>query len=242
MDYEPLVTAVGVELDGFATAVAAGPTSDRVPTCDDWTVADLAVHVGEFCGFWSHVLCEAIGREKTPFPDPPSDTALADWIVEVGGALLALLDETPGDLEVWTWDDSDRSARFVARRSAHELALHRYDAQSARDACRPIAPVLAADGIDEVLRTLVNARKRSGSATGQTMHLHGTDVGLNVEHFVTLASDRVEVTDAHARADLALRGEASDLELLLYRRPPLGEVERMGDGSVLGAWYQEFVF
>jgi hypothetical protein len=34
----------------------------------------------------------------------------------------------------------------------------------------------------------------------------------------------------------------SDLELLLYRRPTLGEVERFGDAGVLDAWYREFSF
>ena len=46
--------------------------------------ADLAVHVGEFCGFWSHVLCEGTGRPKTPFPDPPD----GDDVGLVGGRPL----------------------------------------------------------------------------------------------------------------------------------------------------------
>ena len=49
-------------------------------------------------------------------------------------------------------------------------------------------------------------------------------------------------TSRHAKADLALRGAVSDLELVLYQRPTLGDVERLGDESVLAAWQRVFTF
>jgi hypothetical protein len=54
--------------------------------------------------------------------------------------------------------------------------------------------------------------------------------------------DGLDVRREHAKGDLALKGAVSDLELLLYDRPPLGEVERFGDESVLDAWYRVFKF
>jgi hypothetical protein len=145
---------------------------------------------------------------------------------------------------MWTWFEPDQSAGFIARRVANELAVHRYDAQSARGTCTPVDAALAVDGIEEVFDALVTRRKRTGRAAGQTLHLHGTDEGLDgaAEWLVTLHADRVEVDRAHAKGDLALRGPVSDLELLLYRRPPLGEVQRFGDDAVLDLWYGEFIF
>jgi hypothetical protein len=66
--------------------------------------------------------------------------------------------------------------------------------------------------------------------------------GEGAEWLVTLQPDRIDVTREHAKGDLALRGTASDLALLLFRRPALGEVTRFGDDAVLEAWYREFMF
>ena len=46
----------------------------------------------------------------------------------------------------------------------------------------------------------------------------------------------------HTKADLALRGTSSDLELMLYGRPPTGQVESFGDEAVLEAWTRAFQF
>jgi hypothetical protein len=240
--YSEYTDAVAREIEDLSAALAAGPLSDPVPTCSDWAVADLAVHVGEFCGFWSHVLCEGTGRPKTPFTDPPRGDALAGWAAELGVHLVAELEATPSETEVWTWLDADKSAGFVGRRCAHELAVHRYDAQSARGTCSPIAPRLAADGIAEILDALLSLRDRTGQGSGQSMHLHGTDAREEAEWVITFHADRVDARQGHAKADLALRGSVSDLELLLYGRPTLGEVEHLGDESVLELWYREFAF
>jgi uncharacterized protein (TIGR03083 family) len=236
------IDAAERQLDGLCAAVGAGSTAVPVPTCPDWTVADLATHVAQFCGFWAHVLCEGSGRPKPSFPDPPVGEAIAGWLAEVGPMLVAELRATPAETPVWTWYQPDQTAGFVARRAAHELTIHRYDAQSARGRCDPIDAVVAADGIDELVGTLVVARDRSGAASGQTLHVHGTDDGVAAEWLVVLGADTIEVRRQHGKGDLALRGAASDLELLLYGRPTLGAVERFGDASVLDAWYREFTF
>lgn len=238
MDYDEHVAAVERESDALATALGAGAADAAVPTCPDWTVDDLARHVGEFSGFWSHILCDGTGRPKTPFPDPPAE-GLADWCREALGHLATELRATPADTEIWTWSDTDSSARFAARRCAHELAVHRVDAELARGAHGPIDGALAIDGIEEIF-VMMGARERSGEAGGETLHLHGTD--RDAEWLITLDADGFDVRREHAKGDLALRGAVSDLELTLYQRPPLGELDRFGDESVLDAWYREFTF
>jgi uncharacterized protein (TIGR03083 family) len=246
VEHAERIEAVARELEALTAAVAAGPMSAQVPTCPEWTMADLATHVGQFCGFWTHILCEGGGRDKPPFPEPPESSELRDWLAAVGHHLLEQLRTTPAETRVWTWYPSDQSAGFVARRCAHELAVHRYDAQSARGTRSPIDRALAVDGIDEIFEALVTARARSGLAQGQTIHLHGTDDDVDnvrrAEWSVTLHPDRIEVAHTHAKGDLALRGATSDLELVLYGRPSLGPVERFGDEAVLDAWYREFSF
>jgi uncharacterized protein (TIGR03083 family) len=237
-----LVAAAERELDALSSAVAAGPIITPVPTCPEWTVADLASHVGQFCGFWAHVLCEGSGRPKPLVPDPPAGDAIEQWFAEVSSMLISALRDTPPGTAVWTWYPPDRTARFVARRAAHELAIHRYDVQSARGTCEPIEAALAADGIDELFGTLVVARNRSGEASGQTLHVHGTDAGVSAEWLITLKPDAIDLRREHGKGDLALRGAASDLELILYDRPALGPVERLGNPSVLDTWYREFTF
>jgi uncharacterized protein (TIGR03083 family) len=242
MEHTQRVDAVARELEAMHAAVAAGPISASVPTCPAWTVGDLVAHVGAFCGFWAHVLCEGTGRDKAPYADPPPPEELAGWFVEVGKRLVSELRATPPETPVWTWYDADKTAGFVGRRCACELAIHRYDAQAARSTCEPVDPPLAVDGLGELFDALVTARKRSGRARRETMHLHGTDDGVTAEWLVTLHPDRVEAEPTHAKGDLALRGAVSDLLLLLYQRPTIGPVQRLGDESVLDLWYQEFTF
>ena len=99
---------------------------------------------------------------------------------------------------------------------------------------------MAADGIDEIFYMVANAPDRRGRGDGETLHLHGTDRGD--EWLLTLDNDALQVERRHAKGDLALRGAVSDLELVLYQRPPLGDIERIGDESVLDAWHRFFTF
>jgi uncharacterized protein (TIGR03083 family) len=237
---------VGVEGQALVVALEDAAPDDLVPTCEGWKIADLAVHVGGFCGFWTHVLCEGTGRPKTPFPDPPEGDELAPWVAVLVGHLVDELDATPAGTAVWTWFEPDRTARFVSRRCAHELAVHRYDAQSSSRTCAPLASDLAEDGINEVLDVLVTSRDRSGRGTGRVMTLQSTDAGTG--WVVTLERDRIAVEHRPAgggppgHSDVVVSGTASDLELTLYHRPTLSPVDVHGDYTVLEEWYREFAF
>jgi uncharacterized protein (TIGR03083 family) len=244
VQHDERVAAVGRELAAVDAALGAGPMTSPVPTCPDWTVADLTRHLGQFCGFWAHVLCEGTGRDKQPFDPPADDAALPGWFAGVGGALREELGRTPPDIAVWTWHPTDKTPRFVARRCVNELAIHRYDVESARGTCRPIDRPLAVEGIDEIVEDLIAGCSPVPEARGETLHLHGTDPGQggDAEWLLTLHPDRVEVQRGHAKGTLALRGAVSDLELLLYGRPALGPVERFGDEAALDLWYRAFRF
>jgi len=254
MEYREHLAAVEREAAVLTTALGAGAADRPVPTCPGWTTWDLADHVGRFCTYWSDALAEPGSRPERRQEEPPGrpgdadgpagtgPAALADWFGQRAARLLDLLGSTDADAAVWTWHDTDHTAGFVARRCAHELAVHRYDAQCATTVAAPIDGALAVDGIDEVFAMLA-AWWRLGWAAkgaGESLHLHAS--APDAEWTVTLTDDGPAVERAHRKAGLALRGGASDLELLLYGRPPLGTVERLGDERALAAWYRVFRF
>ena len=252
MEYSELIEAAEGEADALMLAIESGELDDVVPTCTEWEIADLARHVGDFCGFWAHVLCEGTGRPKPELGEPPEDERLPEWTARCAGHLFTELRATPADCTVWTLFDADRHASFVARRGAHELAVHRTDAQWAHGAVDPIGAELAADGIDEVLDVLVHVGgggRGSGtgsSGTGRVMTLRSSDLGS--QWFITLDGDHVAVERRSEDdtplegSNLVVTGTASDLELTLYHRPTLSPVDVHGDYTVLEEWHRRFTF
>ncbi len=246
MDHASRVRAVGSECESFLVALGEGTMDALVATCEGWKVADLAAHVGEFCGFWTHVLCEGTGRPKTPFTEPPAGDELVPWMAELAGYLVDELEATPASTEVWTWFPSDHTAGFVARRCAHELAVHRTDMQAARGIHTPIAADLAVDGVDEVFDVLLSVREHKGAGTGRTLALVSTDTPNAWR--ITLGGERIGIersADDHpelATSNLVVTATASDLELTVYHRPTLSPVDMEGDYTALDEWHRDFTF
>ena len=246
MSYEELVAAVEREAAAITETLGSGPDDAPVPTCPDWDVHALARHVGEFTVFWAHVVSEATGRPKIPYDaTPPRDPAsLPDWYSPLADDLVAGLAATSADHPAWTWVPSQQRIGFIARRCANELAVHRYDAEAARGRPHPIEPSLAAECVLEIPLLLEGWAQQTDfthEGSGRSLHLCPTDSAN--ELLLTLAADDLEIDRRHSdEADLTLRGTTSDLALVLFDRPPLGAVERVGDDSVLGAWYREFHF
>lgn len=241
MEHAARVDAAAVEIDAFVGALAAGPLDAPVPTCPDFTVDDLAQHVGAFCGFWTHILCEGTRRPKPPF-DELGTEGRVEWFRSIGSHLVAELRATPPDTAVWTWFPADQSAGFVTRRVANELAIHRVDAQAARGKPGPVGAELAVDGIDEIFVLLTHIEHGDPRPDRvHTLHLHGTDVEQS-EWLITFGPDGIEVAHEHAKGDLALKASVSDLEMLLYQRPTAGDIQRFGDDAVLTEFHRVFTF
>jgi uncharacterized protein (TIGR03083 family) len=245
VEHATRLAAIERETQAFVDAVAAGPLDVQVPTCPDFTVDVLAAHVGRFCSWWTHVLCEGTGRPKPPYSEELGDTSRVDWLRAIREHLLAELAVTPPETVTWSWYPANQSAAFVARRVSHELAIHRVDAQLARGPADPVEPELAADGIEEIFVLFYAVdRVRGGDAPrphGETLHIHGNDY-VPAEWLLTFTDDGVDVRHEHAKGDLALRGAVSDLEMVLYQRPTVGRVERFGDERVLETFHRHFTF
>jgi uncharacterized protein (TIGR03083 family) len=243
VDYDEHISAVERELEALVDALAPERMTSPVPSCPEWTVADLAQHVGEFCGFWSHVICEATGRSKPEIAEMPAASGIADWVMQAGNILVTELRATDSNQPMWSWVRGEGHAAFAARRAANELAIHRYDAQLASGTNLAIDGSLAVDGIDEIF---VMARAWSaeddqfGTGTGQSLLLEAID--QNAVWRIELTPTGTQVLRSKVTADLTLHAGASDLELLLYSRPTIGPIDQVGDESVLMAWHSAYQF
>jgi hypothetical protein len=122
---------------------------------------------------------------------------------------------------------------------AHETAVHRWDAQLANGAAEPIEAELARDGIDEALDVYQPrwCRPKSTIAgNGESYHFHRTDG--EGEWLVEFEGEGMRVSRKHARADVAVRGTASDLVLFLWQRIPGRRLEVLGDAALLDRYFE----
>jgi uncharacterized protein (TIGR03083 family) len=224
-----------------------------VPTCPDWTLRHLATHVGR-AHRWAGEITRTRSAEFIPFrqvPDGriPDDTAQqAPWLRAGAARLIDAVRAAGGD-QVWAFN-AQRPASFWGRRMAHETAVHRADAELTVGRDPQIAADVAADGIDEWLGFLSGVASVEQTAEdprlgalpdGATLHVHATDDGLpdgTGEWLVRRDGDQVTVEYGHAKGDVALRGPAGRLWLVLVRRLPMDDpqVQVLGETAVLAGW------
>ena len=223
----------------------------RVPTCPDWTLRELAIHVGR-AHRWATAIVGTRSAEFIPFrsvPDgkfPDGAAERAAWLTDGAARLIGTVQAAGGDL-VWAFDEM-RPASFWARRMAHETAVHRADAQIAVGREPDLAPVLAADAIDEWLSGTDSATDPRADALppGRVLHIHATDAALAGSGEWTLRSEAagISLEHGHGRGDVAVRGPAARLLLVLVRRLPPDDpaVEIIGDGALFSRWLEHTPF
>ncbi len=212
-----------------------------VPTCPDWTLRQLATHVGR-AHRWAGEIVATRSAEPIPFRAVP-DGRLPDdpgrhvgWLRDGAERLIAAVRDAGTD-PVWVFGGL-RPASSWARRMAHETAVHRADAEITGGRAPVIDAKIAADGIDEWLGF---ADRLDGAlADGELLHIHATDEGLGEagEWLVRRTGDRIAVTRGHSKGDAAIRGLASALLLVLVRRLPPDDarVQIIGDRAVVERW------
>ncbi|MFT4127839.1 MAG: maleylpyruvate isomerase family mycothiol-dependent enzyme [Gordonia sp. (in: high G+C Gram-positive bacteria)] len=217
-------------------AFASIPTSglaQPVPTCPGWDVADLVAHLG---GIHRWVIGKVTGVTG---PRRPEDTGpgLLDWYAASLQAMLEVLESRDPDAPAATFV-GQKTVAFWLRRQAHEIAVHRYDADTALrpGAERPIAAGLAADGVDEWLGLFAPRFLELGDGVpeplvGATLQLSGTDVPHAHWH-ITVTPDALVWERIRADAAVEVTGGASDLELALWHRRPLAELPTVGDAAL----------
>src|ERR1700761_5538801 len=131
--------------------VVQGHYSLPVPTCPDWTVADLVRHLGQV---YLHKV-ELMRTGKQPESWPPAEFADTDPVQLLDRGYNALTREfsarQPADATM-TWYGPEQTVGFWIRRMAQETLIHRIDAELACGMLvSPVPEDLSIDGIDELL-------------------------------------------------------------------------------------------
>jgi uncharacterized protein (TIGR03083 family) len=241
-----LLAEVGGSAGTLAEIAATADPTIQVPTCPDWTLRQLITHVGR-AHRWAAAIVATRAAEPIPFrevPDgrlPDDPAARPAWLRD-GAARLAEAVST-GASPVWT-HLGPGPASYWARRMAHETAVHRADGQIAVGIRPVIDPVIAADGIAEWLGFLPTVRaweqpeRPSPVPDGKVVHFHVTDEGVDGEWLILGGRGGVAVETGHGKGDMALRGPASDVLLVLLRRLPPDDpaVQVLGDRALLDNW------
>lgn len=232
MDTETFLQHIENDSRALIEAVAAAPGA-HVKACPGWTNRDLAKHMGMVCAFMTAQLRAANPQTRAPSEAPaaPDEGDITGWLQERCQEVLATLRATAPEAPAWTWVPN-KTAAFFFRRLAHEIAVHRWDAQQAAGTLTPIDSDLAADGVHEVIEVIMRYRPRGPYPSG-SLHLHRTD---GAGEWLLVARDgTLTVTHEHAKGDAAARGPAQALLLYLWGRGREG-LECHGDAALIDAW------
>lgn len=239
MDYGLYVSTIRENTDRFADAAEEAGLDAGVPSCPAWTVAELTQHVGSVQRTWTrHVR----SRSAEP-PDfsaaheaAPNGDERFEWVRQGGHELADALAATPETTPMWVFAGPG-TVRFWARRQAHEITVHRCDAELAAGRLGSIDADLAADGVNEYFELVgLMPGAQAAKGAGETIHFHCTD--REVEWLAVLTEDGIVLRREHAKGDVALRGPANAVLLAIWNRigPDNPELEVFGDADLLDRW------
>jgi uncharacterized protein (TIGR03083 family) len=243
--------AIGWESLRFNECLTRVSPTAPVPSCPDWTAADLLWHLAEVQMFWGAIVRDRLDNpeaaEAAKPPRPATYKALQALARRATAELLDTLASTPAPTRLWTWA-TDHTAGFVLRRQSHEALIHRLDAELTLGEVTSIDPALAADGVDEALRVMYGTAPDWGSLTpdGPPGRLLATDVGMAWQvgfgRFSGTSPDTGNVYDedmltmpsaTDIPAEFTLAGTAADLDRWLWGRSDLSALQTSGDAVAL---------
>jgi uncharacterized protein (TIGR03083 family) len=231
---------LAADTERFAVLLETASTDVPVAACPGWDVLRLAEHVGqihrwaEFCAANARPPSADEAAALEPFdPDRP-----ADWLRAGSARLASTLRRLDPQGPTWHPFPVDRLAAVWPRRQAHETAVHRWDAERAVGLEPDLDAELASDGIDEYFELAVPRLivRESVAVPDGSLHVHCTDV--EGEWLVWSDDGEYRMIRAHQKGDAALRGPAAPILLRLWGRDSgrAGELDSVGDESVLAAW------
>ena len=249
------------EADAFEAAGRAAAVCEVapvVPSCPGWVVTDLILHLGMV----HRLLARLIGERMQQPPEgrdwpwleltqewrgwlppgrapqqSPVPAGLLDWFHNGAADLQQRFRTTSPGEQVWTWS-ADHTAGFWQRMQAIEAAVHRWDAENAAGAGRPLDAVLAADAVGQTFQVMVPMRRMAAKAPpgrGERYVFQRTD-GPD-RWAVQFDGDAVILGTPDGHYDIQISGTASDLTLFLWQRAVPGELDIQGDPSLLSRYF-----
>lgn len=246
LDYMQIIRS---ESARFYDVIAATESSTAVPSCPGWSVADLTWHLAEVQYFWAAIVGRLLlDPGSVPDLERPAPDALRDLFREQSQSLVDALQSRNAEDECWSWHASGRTVGWIRRRQAHEALIHRVDAELAAGIVPEVREDVAADGVDEVLAIYLDAgdlpdwatfhgdgsSARVGLKDGASWTvLLGRFTGTSPDSGKTYDEPAMCISDLDTTPDVELRGSASSLDLWLWGRGPIGEIDVVGDATMI---------
>ncbi|MER6970707.1 maleylpyruvate isomerase family mycothiol-dependent enzyme [Nocardioides sp. NPDC000445] len=241
----------------FRAVLADTDPTTPVPTAPEWTAADLLWHVAaEVQHFWTYVL-ETRPAEPTSEtysePERPEDATYQDLLAhfdDLNARFIKTLEQTGPEEPTWSWSP-DQTAAFTYRRQAHEILIHRLDAELTAGDVTPLDPALAADGVDEILDVFYGGKPDWARFAGSGQYVRVDAVDTDTQTWVELGlvsgtrpnGDSLEdepdlsvvspdAIPGGTEPDVVIEGAAADLDAWLWRRRDDEGIQVTGDKDV----------
>lgn len=247
------IRVVAAEGRRFAEAASRGPWDAEVSACPGWDLRDLVRHLSEIHLWAAANVAQRPGaaldlEDRSDLVESwpelavfwPDDDDLIQHYLRTNQNLVHQLESAPPDVAAPTWLPAPSPLAMWARRQAHETSIHRFDAESATGTVTGFDPLLAADGISELLyafyRNVARPKDRPFLIDrDSTMHVHALDTDDHwFMEFTPEAFRRGEPTGA---ADVTVSGSASDLYVSLWNRGDDSQITVAGDRRLLDTWH-----
>ena len=181
MTHDEAIDELELEIERFAAALDDADVATRVPTCPEWTIEDLALHLG-LIHQWADRLVRARATVRIRRADMDLDAGPVDaaWLRRGGASLVDALRTADPATPMWAWGP-DQHVAFWSRRQLHETFMHRVDLDLARGATPYVEPIVAVDAIDEFLVNLASGDDSPSDdadelASGAVVTVTATDV------------------------------------------------------------------
>ncbi|GGU32799.1 maleylpyruvate isomerase family mycothiol-dependent enzyme [Nocardioides albus] len=241
----------------FRAVLADTDPTAPVPTAPEWTATDLLWHVsGVVQHFWTFILETRPAKptdETYTEREKPADATYDDLLAhfdEINARFIKTLEQTAPEEAAWSWSN-DQTAGFTYRRQAHEILIHRLDAELTAGAVTPLDPALAADGIDEILDIMYGGKPDWATFAGGDHYVRVDAVDTDTQTWVQLGlisgtrpnGDRLEdepdlsvvsheEIPAGTEPDVVVEGTAADLDAWLWRRRDDADIRVTGDKDI----------
>ena len=245
-DYIDYVTSEG---DRFAAAAEQGDLDVDIAPCEGWDMRALVRHLGLIhlwaAGNVAYAQDDWLDADDIPdmaryWPELgaswPDDPDLIAWYRQTKENLVRVLRSAPPDHQCFSFLPAPTPLTMWSRRQASEIAIHRFDAEAARDIPSHFEPAFAADMLDELLSGF--AQRQGGKEveieSERVLHVHADDVD---EHwYLTISRTGIETAREGGDADLTVTAAAADLYLLMWNRTDASTVALSGDAGLLDLW------
>ena len=250
MEISEYIDFVESEGKAFAAAADAGNMDVDISACEGWAMRELVRHLG-MIHLWAAAnvafpqddwldvdelpdLVQYWPDLTGPTAEYPADDQLVDWYRDTLANLVKVLQTAPADHECFSFLPAPNPVTMWSRRQASEIAIHRFDAESARGISSVFDSAFAADMLDELLSGFAPRPRGIDIAATRVLHVAAEDVD---EHWhLTIGPDGIATARDGGEADLTVRGTAAALYLLFWNRTPDETVQMDGAADLMDVW------